>query len=347
MEDSTDQLKTGKIPSALLENLLRQIEVIDDRVLLGPMIGEDAAVIDMGATALVAKTDPVTFASDLVGWYAVHVNANDIASTGATPRWFMATLLVPQGSTEATVSDIFRQLTEACESMDITLVGGHSEVTPAVNQPVVVGAMLGEAQRESIIRTADAVDGDSIVVTKGIALEGTAVLARDAEEKLLQAGVKAGTVARAKEMLHHPGISVVKDARVALASVRVHSLHDPTEGGILTGLWEIAMASGLGLSVEEGSIPVMLETTEICEALGLDPLGLLASGALLITLPAEDVPPLFKALEEEGIEAFEIGRMMEPEEGVTIIRAHELEPMPTLERDELARFFSEQLNNNG
>lgn len=347
MEDSTDQLKTGKIPSALLENLLRRIEVTDERVLLGPMIGEDAAVIDVGATALVAKTDPVTFASDLVGWYAVHINANDIASTGATPRWFMATLLVPEGSTEATVSDIFRQLTEACESMDIQLVGGHSEVTPAVNQPVVVGAMLGEAQRESIIRTADAVDGDSIVVTKGIALEGTAVLARDGEEKLLKAGVSAGTVARAKEFLHHPGISVVKDARAALASVRVHSLHDPTEGGILTGLWEIAKASGLGLSVEEGSIPVMLETAEICEALGLDPLGLLASGALLITLPAEDVPPLFKALEEEGIEAFEIGRMMEPEEGVTIIRAHELQPMPTFERDELARFFSEQLNNNG
>ena len=341
MENPDEQLKTGKIPATLLENLLRQIDVKDDRVLLGPMIGEDAAVIDLGDTVLVAKTDPVTFATDLVGWYAVHINANDIASTGATPRWFLATLLVPEGSTEATVSDIFRQLTDACESMDITLVGGHSEVTPAVNQLVVVGAMLGEAQKGSIIRTSDAVDGDSIVVTKGIALEGTAVLAREAEERLLQAGVSPGTVARAKQFLYEPGISVVKDARAALASVRVHCLHDPTEGGILTGLWEIAKAANLGLCVEEGSIPVMLETTEICEALGLDPLGLLGSGALLITLPAEDVPPLFRALEEEGIEAFEIGRMMELEEGVTIIRAHELEPMPTFERDELARFFSE------
>ena len=341
MENPDEQLKTGKIPATLLENLLRQIDVTDDRVLLGPMIGEDAAVIDLGDTVLVAKTDPVTFATDLVGWYAVHINANDIASIGATPRWFLATLLVPEGSTEATVSDIFRQLTDSCESMDITLVGGHSEVTPAVNQPVVVGAMLGEAQKGNIIRTSDAVDGDSIVVTKGIALEGTAVLAREAEERLLQAGVSPGTVARAKQFLHEPGISVVKDARVALASVRVHCLHDPTEGGILTGLWEIAKAANLGLCVEEGSIPVMLETTEICEALGLDPLGLLASGALLITLPAEDVPLLFRALEEEGIEAFEIGRMMELEEGVTIIRAHELEPMRTFERDELARFFSE------
>lgn len=347
MDNPADQLKTGKIPSALLEDLLRQIDLKDARVLLGPMVGEDAAVIDMGATALVAKTDPVTFASDLVGWYAVHINANDIACTGATPRWFLATLLVPEGSTEAGVGDIFRQLNEACESMDIQLVGGHSEVTSAVNQPVVVGAMLGEAQKGSTIKTSDAVDGDSIVVTKGIALEGTAVLARDAEDRLLQAGVGPDTVARAKQFLFQPGISVVKDARVALESVRVHCLHDPTEGGILTGLWEIAKAANLGLCVEEGSIPVMLETTEICEALGLDPLGLLASGALLITLPAEDVPHLFKALEEEGIEAFEIGRMMELEEGVTIIRSHELEPMPTFERDELARFFSQQLNNNG
>ena len=347
MEHSEDPLKIGKIPHHILENLLGQIDINDDRVMLGPMIGEDAAVIDLGDTVLVAKTDPVTFASDLVGWYAVHINANDIACVGATPRWFLATLLVPEGSTEAGVSKIFRQLTEACESMNIQLVGGHSEVTAAVTQPVVVGAMLGEAQKESIIRTSGAMDGDSIVLTKGIAVEGSAVLARDAEERLLQAGVGPSTVARAKKFLFDPGISVVKDARIARASVEVHCLHDPTEGGVVTGLWEIAKAANLGLSVEEGSIPVLLETAEICEALRLDPLGLLASGALLITLPPEDVPPLFKALESEGIEAFEIGRMMEAEEGVTIIRAHELETLPTFERDELARFFSDHSKHNG
>jgi len=347
MVHSEDPLKIGKIPSHILENLLGRIEIRDDSVLLGPMIGEDAAVIELGDTVLVAKTDPVTFASDLVGWYAVHINANDIACAGATPRWFLATLLVPDGYAEAGVGEIFRQLTEACESMNIQLVGGHSEVTAAVTQPVVVGAMLAEAQKEDIIRTSGAMDGDSIVLTKGVAIEGSAVLARDAEEKLLQAGVGASTVARAKKFLFDPGISVVKDARIARASVEVHCLHDPTEGGVVTGLWEIAKAANLGLCVEEGSIPVLLETAEICEALGLDPLGLLASGALLITLPPEDVPPLFKALEAEGIEAFEIGRMMEAEEGVTIIRAHELETLPTFDRDELARFFSDQSKHNG
>jgi len=135
-------------------------------------------------------------------------------------------------------------------------------------------------------------------------------------------------------------ISVVKDALVACSAVRVHSLHDPTEGGLVTGLWEVATASGLGLSVEEGSIPVLPETTDICAALGLDPLGLLASGSLLITLPPEDVPSLYTALDKEGIDAFEIGRITGPEEGVNIIKTHELQPLPTFERDELARFFS-------
>ncbi len=347
MEHSSNRLKTGKIPSHLLEQLLRQIKVRDDRVLLGSMIGEDAAAIDFDDVALIAKTDPVTFASDLIGWYAVHINANDVACTGAIPRWFLATLLVPDGSTEDSVAEIFGQLTEACESMNIQLVGGHSEVTASVNQPVVVGAMLGEVSKNDLVKTSGAMDGDSIVVTKGIAIEGTSVLARDAEEKLLQAGVGRGTIDRAKEHLFSPGISVVKDALIACASVRVHCLHDPTEGGLLTGLWEIAKAANLGLCVEESSIPTIPETVEICEALSLDPLGLLASGALLITLPPEDVPPLFNALEGEGIEAFEIGRMMEAEEGVSIIRTHELEPLPSFERDELARFFAAQVNNNG
>ena len=341
MDVPTNRLKTGKLPPELLQRLLNKIEITDDRVLLGPKVGEDAAILDFGDRVLVAKTDPVTFASDLVGWYAVNVNANDVACTGAVPRWFMATMLVPEGFTEAGSEEIFDQLLEACRALGVTLVGGHSEVTRTVNQPVIVGCMLGEVDKTKLVRTGGALDGDSIVVTKGIALEGTAILARDAHERLSQAGVGSQTIEQAKGYLFDPGISVVKDALTACSAVEVHSLHDPTEGGLMTGLWEIAKASGLGLSVEEGSIPVMLESAEICQALELDPLGLLASGALVITLAPEDVPSLMTALEKEGIDTYEIGRMMEPEEGVTIIRSHELEPLPTFERDEMARFFDQ------
>ena len=333
-------MKLGKFPVELLDRLLAKVEIKDDRVLLGPRVGEDAALLDYGDRVLVAKTDPVTFATHHIGWYAVQVNANDVACTGATPRWFMATLLIPETFTEGDAESIFDQLLEACASLGVTLVGGHSEVTRGLAQPIIVGCMLGEAEKSRIVHTGGARDGDSIVVTKGLALEGTALLARDAGQRLADAGVDAATISKAQELLFSPGISVVSDALTACSAVHVNALHDPTEGGLATGLWELARAAGVGLAIEEGSIPILPECADICQALGLNPLGLLASGALLITLPPEDVPGLFSALKREGIEAFEIGRITGPEEGVHIIRGHELEPLPRFERDELARFFS-------
>ncbi len=333
-------MKLGKFPVDLLERLLSRVEIKDDRVLLGPKVGEDAALLDFGDRVLVVKSDPITFATHLIGWYAVQVNANDVACAGAIPRWFLATLLVPEAFTEKDAEGIFHQLLEACASLDVTLVGGHSEVSRGITQPIIMGCMLGEVEKGKMVRTGGAQDGDSIVVTKGIALEGCALLAQDAADLLSDAGVTAGAVSRAKEFLFSPGISVVKDALTACAAVPVNALHDPTEGGLATCLWELAKAAGVGLAIEEGSIPLLTECTEICDALGLDPLGLLASGALVITLPPEGVPRLFAALEKEGIDAFEIGRITGPEEGVSIIRGHELEPLPRFERDELARFLA-------
>jgi len=333
-------MKVGKFSPDLLERLLAKLEIRDDRVLLGPAVGEDAALLDYGDRVLVAKTDPVTYATNRIGWYAVHVNANDVACTGATPRWFMATLLMPETSSEEEAEGIFDQILEACNSLHIALVGGHSEVTQGITKPIITGCMLGEVEKGKSVHSGGAQEGDSIVVTKGIALEGTCLLAQDAADAIAAAGVDAETISQAKELLLSPGISVVKDALTACATARVHSLHDPTEGGLATGLWEVAKASGAGLAVEEGSIPILPECSEICRALGLSPMGLLASGALLITLPPEDVPALMSALEREGIEAFEIGQITAPEEGVHMIGGHELEPLPSFERDELARFLS-------
>ena len=206
------KMKIGKFPEDLLERLLNKIDIKDKRVLVGPKVGEDAALIDYGDRVLVAKTDPITFATNLIGWYAVQVNANDVVCTGATPRWFLATVLVPETYTEGEAEGIFDQILEACASLDVTLVGGHSEVTRGLEQPIVSGCMLGEVDKGKSLHTGGAADGDSIVVTKGIAIEGTSLLARDAPEALDSAGVDGSTVSRASGLLFSPGISVVKDA---------------------------------------------------------------------------------------------------------------------------------------
>ena len=333
-------MEIGKFPLSLLGRILASNLVNDPRVVLGPRIGEDAAVLEMGDRLLVATCDPVTFATDRIGWYAVQVNANDVACAGAVPRWFLATLLVPESFSEDDAEAVFNQLVEACQALDIALVGGHSEVTYGIDRPIVMGTMLGEVERNRLILTGGAQDGDAIVVTKGIAIEGTALLARERAAALLRAGVPQETIDKAAAFLSNPGISVVNDVRIACGAVTVHSLHDITEGGLVTGLREVAQASGLGLAVEEGAVPVLPECRDICQALGLDPLGLLGSGALLITLPASDVPALQRALEREGIDGWEIGQMMSPDEGLQIIGHHGEVPLPEFPRDELARYIA-------
>jgi len=330
----------GKFPHSLLEKLLQKPRVTDPRVLLGPGLGEDAAVIDLAETLLIAKSDPITFATDRIGWYAVQVNANDIACMGGTPRWFLATLLVPESFSEDQAEEVFNQVLDACNAIDVTLIGGHSEVTYGIDRPIVSGSMLGEVTRDRLVKTGGALEGDSIVVTKGLAIEGTALLALERADDLRKVGISDDTITQCSNLLDGAGISVLTDAQVACATAQIHSMHDVTEGGLVTGLREIAAASGLGVAIEEGSIPVLPETFEVCRALALDPLGLLASGALLITLSPEDVPSLLYQLEKKGIDGWEIGRMMPAEEGlVSIGRTGEVE-LPRFSRDELARYFS-------
>ena len=330
----------GKLPHQLLERLLGQMSIRDPRVLLGPRIGEDAAVIDMGDRALVVKTDPVTFATDLIGWYVVQVNANDVACMGARPRWFLATVLLPEGASEKLAEDIFQQLTSACQELDISLVGGHTEITYQLTRPIVVGQMLGEVDKERVVRTGGARPGDAVVLTKGIAIEGTSVLAREAASALAKAGLAADMVERARRLLFEPGISVVREALAACEGFSVHSMHDPTEGGIATGLWEVALAAGVGLEVDSEAIQVLPETQAVCKALGLDPLGLLASGALLITLPSNEAPALQKALAKIAVPARVIGRVTPKEQGVKLRTKEGLVDLPQFPRDELARYLS-------
>ena len=334
-------MDVGKLPPELLERLLASVPSSDPRVLLGPRIGEDAALIDMGENVLVAKTDPITFATDLIGWYAVKINANDIACMGARPRWFMATVLLPQHATSELAENIFSQIVSACKEMDVSLVGGHSEVTYELQRPIVVGHMLGEVARERVIRTGGARPGDAVVLTKGIAIEGTAVLAREAAESLQAAGVSQETLARAKDYLFSPGISIVDEALAACGAANVRCMHDPTEGGLATGLWEMAVAARVGLDIDGDQVAVLPECRVVCAALGLDSMGLLASGALLITLPEEEAPHLVRTLEEGGTAAQVIGRVTPHSDGLKLRTSEGARSLPSFPRDELARYLSQ------
>ncbi len=334
-----DPLPVGKLPGPLLKKLLGKIGTEDEQVVLGPSIGEDVAVIRIGGKLLVAKTDPITFASELIGWYAVNINANDIATMGVKPRWFLATVLLPEQCSDKEAEGVFDQILAACDSLGITLVGGHTEITHGFRRPVIVGCMLAEAEDRPIVTTAGAKPGDDIIITKGIAIEGTALIAREAGRRLLSPSLGEDLVQRATDYLFSPGISVLKEALVACKTAKVNSMHDPTEGGLSTGLREIAQAARVGVYLEENKIPVLAECRAICDELGLDPLGLLASGALIITLPPSETAGLLEALSKVDIKAGVIGKITEPGEGLKMRTGRRTQELPQFERDELARFL--------
>lgn len=329
----------GKLPQPDLVALLsRTLGQPDPRVIFGPGLGRDAAVIDFGDRYLIAKTDPITFATDEIGWYVVNINANDVACLGAQPRWMIATLLLPEGTTDqALVERIFDQLHSASHAVGVTVVGGHTEITYGLERPIVVGAMLGEVMPERLVRSDGARPGDALILTKGICVEGTAILAREAADRLC-GKVEATLLERAAHFLHEPGISVVRDASIVTASGEVHAMHDPTEGGIATGIYEMTQAAGVGAIVDGDSLPIYPETRALCEALHLNPLGLIASGALLAAVSAESAADIVQALDREGIAATVIGRLRETP-GVVLRDAQGEHPLPTFTRDEIARFF--------
>jgi hydrogenase expression/formation protein HypE len=331
-------LPVGKLRADALQAWLGKIPVRDDRVVVGPRPGEDAAVIDMGDRYLLATADPITFTTDAAAWYAVHVNANDIAVRGGKPRWFLATVLLPQGgATESSVEELFRELGEACAELDVTLVGGHTEVTHGLPRPVIAGAMLGEVARDKLVTTSGARPGDALVLTKGVPVEGAAILAREKEALLLERGVRPALLRKARNFLRTPGISVVPEAEIACELAQVHAMHDATEGGVATALHELAAASGVGLRIERDRIPILREGAEICGALGIDPLGTLASGALLLALPPGDAATVIHAFAREGIDSHFIGQVLAPGQGVLLVDGAVTGPLPAFPQDEIAR----------
>ncbi|NQT85094.1 hydrogenase expression/formation protein [bacterium] len=332
-------LPVGKLSMEHLEKLLASVEMPDPRVVVGPRIGEDAAVLDFGEKYLVAKTDPITFTVERIGWYAVNVNANDVAVMGARPMWFLATVLLPEGKTSPALADrIFEDIRLACQELGVSLCGGHIEVTFGLPRPIVVGQMLGEVRKDKLIRNDRMSVGDDIVLIGGVAVEGTSVIAREKTEDLRRTFGKR-FVDRAKGFLTAPGISVVRAALHAAESARINAMHDPTEGGLATGLHELAAASGVGIVLNPQKVFVFPETEAICKHYQLDPLGLLASGALLAVTPPDETQNLLRAMKKASIPCSIIGKAVPKEQGITIELEGKLKPLPRYDSDELTRIL--------
>jgi hydrogenase expression/formation protein HypE len=333
-------LRPGKLPPELLQRLLTTYAKADPRVIVGAAVGEDAAVIDMGDRYLIAKADPITFATEAIGYYAVVVNANDVATRGGQPKWFLATLLLPQDrTTEALVESIFAQIHQACESFGIALIGGHTEVTYGLDRPILSGHMLGEVTPEALVTTGGAQVDDVVLLTKGICIEGASIIARERETDLQGYGISEALIHRAKNFLYAPGISVIRDAQIACNAGRVHAMHDPTEGGLAMAVHELATAACVGMVVEHDKIPLLEEAALLCHTYGLDPLGTIASGALLIVTPPEDASTIQGALRDGGIRCAAIGRVVPVSEGVMLTSGQSRRPLPRFVCDEITKLF--------
>lgn len=336
-----DLLPTGKLDVQILRRLLRQYAMADERVLLGPGVGEDAAAIDLGHKVLIVTTDPITFATDEIGYYSVMVNANDVASTGAEPRWYTVTILLPEkDATEGLVDKIFGQIYRACQALNVSLIGGHTEITHGLDRPILVGQMMGEVEKEALITTAGAEPGDLILLSKGICIEGTSVIAREMESHLSSRGISRDLVEGAQRFLFDPGIGVVQEARLACQAGGVHAMHDPTEGGLANGLHELAMAAGVAVEVEIDRIPVYEESRVLCEAFELNPLGVIASGALLISASPPDAEKILDKADGQGVTMSRIGRVTgRGKPSVTMITPEGNAPLPYFDRDETLRIL--------
>ncbi len=339
--NDTMTLPLGKLPPDRLAQLLRQIAVRDPSVPLGPGVGHDCAVIDFdGAQLLVAKSDPITFATDEIGWYAVQVNANDLATTGATPRWFLATILLPQAIEPAQIDQIFKQMRSACADIGASIVGGHTEVTYDLTRPIVLGTLLGTVARNRLITPAGAQPGDVIILTKRLAVEATSIMAREKAAEL-SAVFDAAFLQRCRQFLHEPGISVLKVSQVAQSVARIHAMHDPTEGGVATALHEMATAAHVNLQIDVKSVPIYPETQALCDHFGLDPWGVIASGSLLLAVGAAEADRVVAALKRQSIEAAVIGQVIEQSDQPIVLAEIEdrIEPLRSFERDEIAQLF--------
>ena len=303
------KLPPGKIPIDILKEVVfKNLGAKRKEVTVGPSAGIDGAVLDLGDKSLVVSMDPITGAVERIGWLAVNVNANDVATFGVEPAFLFSCILLPENAKRKLVETISAQMNAAAKDLGIAIVGGHCESTPGLTKPIVVGCTMGLTEKGRYVTAGGAKPRDKLILTKSAGIEGTAILATDREPELKKA-MRVTVLQNAKNFYNQ--ISVVKDALTACKTGGVHAMHDPTEGGVAGGIHEIADASNVGVKVFEEAIPVQPETAQICSYFQIDPLQLIGSGALLISAEVKSASETVRNLKLERIQASVIGEFTE------------------------------------
>jgi hydrogenase maturation factor len=299
------KLPPGKIPIEILKEVVfKNLGAERGEVIIGPAAGIDGAVLDVGNKNAIVSMDPITGAVERIGWEAININANDVATFGVEPAFFFSCLLLPENADSKIIETISTQMNNAAKVLNIAIVGGHCEATPGLTNPIVVGCAMGLTEKGKFITAAGAEAGDRLILTKSAGIEGIAILATDREEQLKKVFSPA-ILESAKRFSNQ--ISVVKDALTAYKTGGVHAMHDPTEGGVLNGIHEMADAASLGARVFVDKIMVEPETAKICRYFEIDPLQLISSGALLIAAGKEAANEIVDSLSQEHIYADVIG----------------------------------------
>jgi hydrogenase maturation factor len=315
-------MREGKIGYDELQRIIDTYGYKNRGMIMGPSIGVDCSVFDLGKKLLVATSDPVTFVSS--GYYCINVNVNDVVSMGAKPLFFMATIILPPESRENELEKIMQEIQSGCRKFRVNFAGGHTETNSIVNRPLISGFMTGTCRKDELRGSFNAKDGDMVLITKGIGIEGTAIIA-EKRERLIEK--RFGKKFLKTCLSHRRELSVYKEAMMARKSA--NGMHDATEGGIINALYEMCVASGMSMDIDR--FPVGTETRRLCDLFGIEPLGLISSGTLVITTKDTE---LAGRLEERGIRAYEIGRVVK--DGKNEVR-HDGRTMKTFVRDEIAR----------
>jgi hydrogenase expression/formation protein HypE len=318
LKSGETKLQHGKVPIQILKEVVfKNLGLKREEVVVGPSVGLDGAVIDVGDKSFITSMDPITGALERIGWLAVNINANDVATFGVKPAFLFSCILLSENAERKYVETICVQMNKAAKNLGMAIVGGHCEVTPGITKPIVIGCAMGVTEKGNYVTAGGAKPRDKLVLTKTAGIEGTAILAADREKKLKKA-VNASLIRNAGKFFNK--ISVVKEAVLAFESGGVSAMHDPTEGGIAGGIHEMADASNLGVKIFEEKIQIQPETTKICEFFQIDPLQLIASGSLLIAVRRNSAGKVVKILEENEITAAVIGEFLPSKEKRFMIR---------------------------